>query len=90
MERTEIFSKVKEILVDILYADGGDAVQESARLKDDLGADSLDALEIDIELNKRFNITTDQEDLDDINNATVGDIVDMVERKLSSKNSKKL
>ena len=87
MERTEIFSKVKEILVDILYADGGDAVQESARLKDDLGADSLDALEIDIELNKRFNITTDQEDLDDINNATV---VDMVERKLSSKNSKKL
>ena len=89
MERTEIFSRVKDIVAEVLRVEGN-TIQESTNLKNDLGADSLDGLDIDLELDKCFNITTSQEDLDRINSATVGDIVELVERKLSSKKTKKL
>lgn len=51
--RDEIFEKVKETLVDALGLDD-DEVTPSARLKADLGAESIDFLDIVFRLEKNF------------------------------------
>ena len=52
--RDEIFEKVKETLVDALGLDD-DEVTPSARLKADLGAESIDFLDIVFRLEKNFS-----------------------------------
>jgi len=52
--RDEIFEKVKETLVDALGLDD-DEVTSGARLKADLGAESIDFLDIVFRLEKNFN-----------------------------------
>ena len=52
--RDEIFEKVKETLVDALGLDD-DEVTSSARLKADLGAESIDFLDIVFRLEKNFS-----------------------------------
>lgn len=70
------FDKVKEIIVDSLSCDE-DAVKLEASLKDDLEADSLDAVELIMAIEEEFDI----EIPDDVSTkmATVKDIVDYVE-----------
>ena len=53
--REEIFEKVKETLVDALGVDD-DEVTEQATLTGDLGAESIDFLDIVFRLEKAFNI----------------------------------
>ncbi len=55
MTREEVFGKVKEVLVDALGVDD-DAVSEKATLTGDLGAESIDFLDIVFRLEKTFNI----------------------------------
>jgi len=55
MTRDEVFGKVKEVLVDALGVDE-DAVSEKATLTGDLGAESIDFLDIVFRLEKTFNI----------------------------------
>lgn len=55
MSRDEVFSKVKEVLVDALGVDD-DAVREQATLTGDLGAESIDFLDIVFRLEKTFGI----------------------------------
>ncbi len=50
----EIFAKVKETLVDALGLDD-DEITHTARLKADLGAESIDFLDIVFRLEKKFN-----------------------------------
>jgi len=52
--RDEIFEKVKETLIDALGLDD-DEVTPSARLKADLGAESIDFLDIVFRLEKNFS-----------------------------------
>lgn len=63
----EVFEKVKEALVDALGVDD-DEVQPSATLVGDLGAESIDFLDIVFKLEKGFNISIPREELfpDDI------------------------
>lgn len=87
MNREEIFEKVKEIVstfADVPRSQRTD-IQGSTSLKLDLECDSLDGVEISMELDKTFGIRTDDKDIETINNGTVDDIVDMVERKLTKK-----
>lgn len=70
-----IFEKVKEIIVDTLGCDE-EAVVLTATLKEDLGADSLDAVELNMALEEEFCLTIPDEDL--INFVTVKDIVDYI------------
>src|SRR5947209_11340264 len=56
LSRDEIYSKVKDVLVDALGVDE-DEVTPEASLKDDLGAESIDFLDISFRLEKAF--TTD-------------------------------
>ncbi|MCC6238700.1 MAG: acyl carrier protein [Phycisphaerales bacterium] len=55
MDRDEIFAKVKEVLVDALGVDD-DEVTPTATLRGDLGAESIDFLDIAFRLEKAFGI----------------------------------
>lgn len=62
MSREEIFEKVRETLVDALSVED-DEVTEEATLTGDLGAESIDFLDIVFRLEKAFNIKIPQEEL---------------------------
>jgi len=58
----EIFAKVKEALIDALGVDD-DEVTEEATMVGDLGAESIDFLDIVFKLEKSFDITIPREEL---------------------------
>jgi acyl carrier protein len=62
ISREEIFKKVQEVLVDALGLDEED-VTEEATLMGDLGAESIDFLDIVFRLEKTFNIKVPREEL---------------------------
>lgn len=62
MSRDEIFQKVQEVLVDALGADD-DEVTTEATLMGDLGAESIDFLDIVFRLEKAFSIKVPREEL---------------------------
>lgn len=62
INRDEIFEKVKGTLVDALGVDNED-VTPTAKLQEDLGAESIDYLDITFRLEKLFNIKIPQEEL---------------------------
>ena len=69
---SQIASKVKAIIVDKLTVDENE-VDPGAEFSKDLGADSLDAIELIMEFEKEFGITIPDEDAERI--TTVGDAV---------------
>lgn len=71
-----IFDKVKEIIVERLSVDEKD-VKEEASFIDDLGADSLDTVELVMALEEEFGMEIPDEEAEKI--ATVGDAVKYVE-----------
>jgi len=62
MSRDEIFQEVKEVLVDALGVDN-DEVATQATLMGDLGAESIDFLDIVFRLEKAFGIKIPREEL---------------------------
>ncbi len=62
MSRDDIFQEVKEVLVDALGVDD-EEVGPSATLMGDLGAESIDFLDIVFRLEKAFNIKIPREEL---------------------------
>ena len=75
-ENTE--QRIKEIIVEKLGVDMAD-INREASFTDDLGADSLDTVELIMEFEKEFDMTIPDEDAEQI--GTVGDAVDYVEGK---------
>ena len=75
----DITSKVKEIIVDKLGVDAAEVTPE-ASFTNDLGADSLDTVELIMEFEKAFNITIPDDAAEEI--STVGDAVKYIEEKL--------
>lgn len=75
MEHEEIFAKVKEVIVDQLSVEEDD-VSADASFFDDLGADSLDIVELVMALEDQFGISIPDEDAESIK--TVGDAVDYI------------
>ena len=73
---SEIESKVKEIIADKLGVDEAD-VKPEASFTNDLGADSLDTVELIMEFEKSFNITIPDDQTEKI--ATVGDAIAYIE-----------
>ena len=55
MSRDEIFEKVRDVLVDALSVDE-EEVTPNAVIRDDLGAESIDFLDIQFRLEKEFDI----------------------------------
>ena len=88
MERKEIFEQVRKIVETFVDLARDNDIKAFSRLKEDLGCDSLDGVEIAIELDKAFGISTTDADVALINNGTVNDIVDLVEKYLTKKEKK--
>ncbi len=79
---SEVASKVKAIIVDKLGVDESE-VTETASFTNDLGADSLDTVELIMEFEKAFNITIPDEDAGE-KISTVQDAIDYIEKKLNA------
>lgn len=73
---SDIQNRVKAIIVDKLGVDESE-VTPTATFTNDLGADSLDTVELIMELEKEFNITIPDDQAEKI--TTVGDAVAYVE-----------
>lgn len=73
---SDIAARVKAIIVDKLTVDEKE-VTPSAGFSKDLGADSLDTVELIMELEKEFDITIPDEDAEKI--STVGDAIEYIE-----------
>lgn len=71
-----IFDKVKELVVDVLSADE-DSIESSTDIQADLGADSLDVVDLIQAIEDEFGI--DIPDADAQNIKTIGDIVTYIE-----------
>ena len=71
----EEFERVKSVIVDQLSVDEADVTME-ASFVDDLGADSLDVVELIMGLETEFDIEIPDEDAEKI--STVGDAVEYI------------
>ncbi|NNE70838.1 MAG: acyl carrier protein [Rhodothermales bacterium] len=74
----DIAAKVKAIIVDKLGVDEDD-ITNDASFTNDLGADSLDTVELIMEFEKEFDLTIPDEEAEKI--ATVGDAVSFIQEK---------
>ena len=79
MDYEEIVSKLKAIIVDKLGVEPSE-VTETANFTNDLGADSLDTVELLMEFEKVFGVKIPDEETSGI--ATVKDAIDKVAEKL--------
>jgi len=75
MSSEEVFEKVKEIIVEQLGV-AENAITEEASFIDDLGADSLDIVELIMALEEEFDIEIPDSDAEKV--VTIGDVVDYI------------
>lgn len=74
----DIESKVKSIIVEKLGVDE-DEIKPEASFTNDLGADSLDTVELIMEFEKEFDMTIPDEEAEQI--TTVGDAINYLKEK---------
>ena len=79
MSSEDIFEKVKEIIVEQLGV-ADTAVTLEASFIDDLGADSLDIVELIMALEEEFDIEIPDADAEKV--VTVGDVVDYIKENV--------
>ncbi|NYB74604.1 MULTISPECIES: acyl carrier protein [Sedimentibacter] len=73
-----ILEKVKEILIEELDVEE-DKITLESKIKDDLGADSLDLFELISKIEDELNVTIEEDDYGKL--VTVKDIVDYITEK---------
>ena len=71
------FDKVKEVIVDKLGVEE-DKIENSSSFVDDLGADSLDTVELIMQLEEEFGIEIPDDDAENI--TTVGSAIKYIEK----------
>ena len=76
---SDVKSKVISIIVDKLGVDEGEVASESS-FTNDLGADSLDTVELIMEFEKEFNIAIPYEQAENIQ--TVGEAIKYIEENM--------
>lgn len=74
-----IFEKLKELIVDQL-GDSSMEITMDTSFEEDLGADSLDLIELLMVLDDEFGVDVPEEDAEKIK--TVGDVVNYLQNKL--------
>ena len=76
---SDTFNKVRAIIAERLSIDES-KITESSSFIEDLGADSLDTVELIMQLEEAFNIQIPDEDAEKI--STVGDAVKYIEERI--------
>tara|TARA_B100000941_G_scaffold127763_1_gene90260 strand:- start:62 stop:292 length:231 start_codon:yes stop_codon:yes gene_type:complete len=71
------YDKVKEVIIDKLGVDE-DSIKSDAHFVNDLGADSLDTVELIMEFEEEFGIEIPDEDAENI--TTVGTAVEYIDK----------
>ena len=79
MNQDEIFDKVKEIIIEQLGVTES-AVTTEASFIDDLGADSLDIVELIMALEEEFDLEIPDGDAEKV--VTVGDVVEYIKENV--------
>lgn len=79
MEREELFKKVREVVADKLSI-SEEQVTENASFVEDLGADSLDTVELVMALEEKFGLDIPDEEAEKL--STVGKAVDYIMSRL--------
>ena len=74
-----VFDKIKDIIVEQLDVEE-DAVTMEASITEDLGADSLDVVDLVMSIEESFDVEIPDEEGENIK--TVGDIVKYIENKV--------
>lgn len=74
-----VFDKIKDIIVEQLDVEE-DAVTMEASITDDLGADSLDVVDLVMSIEESFDVEIPDEEVENIK--TVGDIVKYIQNKV--------
>ncbi len=82
MDVKEVEAKIKEIIVEQLNVDESEVTPDASFI-DDLGADSLDTVELVMAIEEAFDIEIPDEDAEKIR--TVKDAIDYVVKKLQEK-----
>lgn len=75
----EIFEKVKALIAEQLDVADADSITENSSITDDLGADSLDVVDLVMALEDEFSVDIPEDQVENIK--TVGDIVKFIEEK---------
>lgn len=73
---SDVANKVKEIIVERLGVDESEVVP-TASFTNDLGADSLDTVDLIMEFEREFNLTIPEDNTEDF--STVGDAIEFIE-----------
>ena len=87
MDKQDIIKKVNDILIDKLCIDTSDELnpelKPEVKLAEDLGADSLDAIDVTMEIEHQFGISiSDYQMRQMTDGGTVQDVYDMVTEAL--------
>lgn len=85
MTTTNVEQRVNEIVMKVLDIKDTSKVTKEARFIDDLGADSLDTVDIIMEFEEAFNIEIPDDDAAKI--VTVGDAIHHIKEHLNSLNA---
>jgi acyl carrier protein len=80
MNTEEVFEKVKGIIVDQLGTPEDNVKMDSSFI-DDLGADSLDIVELVMAIEETFDIEIPDEDAEKV--VTIGDVVKYISEKIN-------
>ncbi len=75
----DIFEKVKDLIAEQLDVDDKESITETSSITDDLGADSLDVVDLVMALEDEFSVEIPEDQVE--NMKTVGDIVKYIEDK---------
>lgn len=77
-----MFEQIKNLLIECANVDGN-MITPDARLKDDLGIDSLYAVELILELETKFEIKIEWETMQSLQ--TVNDVCNLVSEKIKNR-----
>ncbi|MEH2408243.1 acyl carrier protein [Nostoc sp.] len=82
MSQTELFEKVKKIVAEQLSVEDDTKITPQSKFMDDLGADSLDTVELVMALEEEFDIEIPDEAAEQI--ISVQDAVDYINNKVTA------
>ncbi|RYD94508.1 MAG: acyl carrier protein [Sphingobacteriales bacterium] len=82
MDKAEIIEKINDFLIDEFEVDG-DEIEADANLKDTLGLDSLDYVDLVVTVESNFGVKLGEADFVGI--ATFQNFYDLIENKVKAK-----